>query len=752
MKSSKSIHNNPALKVVKYDNEHLRTRYIDDGYDDEEINLLEYWNILKRRSLAIFGLTFTMALVGILLAFTITPQYKSTIKILVEPDTPRVVSLDPMQGINNITYFYQTQYDIISSRSVVETVVEKLNLEKHPVFIQVIGGLGKAESDNSFWRKLITDSDAPLVNADDKKQLIRESVIGYILQNLDVKGQKNSQIIHITFESPSPVLSANIANAIADAYIEKGLKARLALNKNASVWLTSRLSELRQKLDTSENMLRIYQKKEGMVNTKSFTSMKSGKLGGITEALIKAQAARAEAEIRYQQVKDIKNSGKNLESLSIVLQNQFIQTLKAEQAKLARHVSDLSVRYGYKHPKMISANSDLRTANLRLQREVDKVIDGITRNYEVAVANVKQLNALSRKTEQESRSSQNKEFKLAKLERDVIINRQLYDVFMTRFKETSMTDDNGVTNVSIVDLARPAIKPSKPKKKLIVIAAIFAGLFLGILLVFLLEFLDNTFRTPEDIESKLGLPVLGVLPRLSNDETKRALPERYAFNDNDSPAFIEALNNIRTGITFANIDSPASIIMVTSSSENEGKTTLSSNLAYTFSLVGKTLLIDGDLRKQQYSKKILQNVNKPGLTELAAGKAKLEQCVAKDSMVKNLYYISEGLSTPKPLEFLSSKRFASMLEDLKAIFKIIIIDSAPLLPVSDSLVIANLADEVILVVKADSTTHNMAKESIKRLATAHVKPLGVVLQQADLDKMGTYGALDYGYGYGKETS
>ncbi len=724
---------------------------------DEEINLLEYWLVIKRRSRAILGLAFLLALIGLLIAFTITPQYTSTVKILVEPDAPKVVSLDPLQGASNIWYFYETQYEIIASRSVAEAVVKNLKLEQHPFFIKAMSEPKEEESSGSTsdtWKSLISDSEPKVKNIKNENFLVREAIIQTVLGGISVKGTKKSQIINISYESPDPELSALIANAIVQAYIEKGLDAKLALNQNAAEWLNNRLLGLRLKLEISETALRNFQQKEGMVDTESFASITSGKLGGITEALIKAQARRAEAEIRYQQVKDIKISGKTLESLPVVLQNTFIQTLKEGQAKLARQVSELSERYGYKHPKMIAAKGDLRIANRRLQEEVSKVIDGIHRDYEIAVANVTKLKALSQQTQEETRGGQGKKFELAKLERDVETSRQLFEVFMTRFKETSMTGDNGVTNVSIVDLARPAFAPSKPKKKLIVATTIFVGLFLGVLLAFLLEYLENTFRIPEDVEHKLGLPLLGILPILSLDDKLDISPERYAFTDEKqkSSAFIEALNNIRTGVMFANIDTPAKMIMVTSSVAHEGKTTLSSNLSLTFSHTGKTLLIDGDLRKQEFSKNILGQEKIAGLAELAAGEVTMDDCIVADKQVDNLFYMSSGLTTPKPLELLSSKKFAELLQQLREKFDHIIIDSAPVLPVSDSLVLGHLVDEVILVVKADSTTHKMAQDAVKRLATAHVQPLGVVLQQADLEKMENYGGYSYGYGYGEETS
>ena len=743
----------PSLHVV---NERRRSvlppQAINESLD-EEINLLEYWLVFKRHFRSIVGITFVFALMGALYAFSITPQYASTVTILVKPESPDVTSLEAKQG-SNIWFFYETQYALIQSRSVVGAAVDKLKLEQHPFFIGPTLANGDSEPDNGFWQGLITGSnpavEKPIADQktlDRQNKRFRDDVVDMVQGGLSVKGLKEGQLIDITYMSPDAELSALAVNAIAEAYINKGLEAKFILNQNITAWLNKRLSDLRQKLELSENALLQYKNKEGLVDSKSIAGMVSGKLGGITAALMKAQEQLTEAEILKQQVKILKSSGKNLESLPVVLKNTFIQQLKSKQVELARQVSELSERYGEKHPKMISAIADLDVAKHRLSKEVNKVINGLSHNYDVAEASVQKLQALSLATEKNVRGYQSKEFKLAKLERDVSINRRLYDLFVTRFKETSVAGDSAVSNAYIVDRARVARGPSKPNKKLIVTAALFAGLFLGVLLAFLLEYLQNTFRLPHDVEKKLGLPLLGILPMLSKENILEAAPERYAFSEHTSSAFIEGLNYIRTNLMFTNIDVQVKVIMVTSSVANEGKTTLSSNLACNFSRTGKTLLIDGDLRKQQLSKSIAGETKKPGLVELAAGEASLDGCIVQDGEENNLFHIGQGLNIASPLELLSSKKFEDMMDMLRDNFDHIIIDSAPILSVSDSLILGSLADEIVLVVKADSTTEKMAQESCKRLKLAHLRAVGVVLQQADLAKIKSYGSYDYSYNY-----
>lgn len=737
-----------------------------DAFDpSDETSLIDLWKIFQRHLRSIIGLIFVAGLIGSQYAFSITPLYIAEVKLLVETVAPKFISVDPFKNNGETSLFYQTQSEIITSRSIAKSVAEVLELHKYRLFASVANenSVDRNDGPRSFVGKWvlwlrglfdtsktndINDSDYKLNHGDSSDDVSLSAAINYILANIDVEIVKSSQVIKIKFESPDRHLSSQIANAIADAYIEKGLSTQLEIKKKATLWLSDQLSELREKLEDSENALRSYQEKEKMVDVSSLKSIASGKLGGITSALIKAKAHLAEAEIQYKQVKESKIEGKSFDSLQAVLNNGLVQRLKEQQVKLNRNVMDLSGRYGEKHPKMIAAKSDLQEAQSRLDLEVNKVVESIIRQYEAALSNENELEQLSRELQVEVMNHQAKEFKLAKLENDVDKNRQLYDIFLARFKEASHAGNSNLTNITIVDSAIPPETPAKPNKKVIIISFLVFGFTLGVGLSFLREFLKNTFVSPEDVEKTLGIPLLGIIPILDNEKSD-FIPERHSYQDPESP-FIEPLNNILVSVTYANIDKPAKVIMITSSTANEGKTTLSSNLSLTYSRVGKTLLIDGDFRKQQHTKKVLERRKAKGMAELAAGKINFSEAVFQDSEINNLYYMGRGRGLAKPIELLSSKRFSTLIESLRNKFDYIIVDSAPLLPVSDSLVLGNLVDEVILVIKADSTTHSMAKESLKRLNSAQITPLGVVLQQVDIEKLKQYDANYYHYGYGYE--
>jgi len=753
----------------------------DDAFD-EEINLAEYWRTITRHKWGIGGMIFVFTLIGALSAFSIKPTYRAAVTMLVEPEQPKIISLDPMSSTTNIMFFYETQYDVIRSRSVAEAVIYKLKLYDNPEFT------GKRSGSLVFdWRELISEQwrryfqedknlFTPLesnqvseeIGAAMKSRLEESFSVGARQQGarplqislqaqkalaklmkrfkdrLSIGGEKNSQIVLIKFDSYDPQLAADIANAVATAYMELGLESRLSVVKQATSWLTSRLVDLRQKLALSEKALQEFQVREGVIDTKSRQDIVSKKLSGITEQLVKAQTILIEAEIRYNQMRKIKQNGGSYEALRPVLENNFIQTLKEEEARLIRQAGELAERYGAKHPKIIAVKSDLKEAQNHLKLEISKVVEGIEKEYEVAKENDRRLRVLSEQIKSKMRSDTGREFELAKLERNVATNRQLYGIFLTRSKETNVEGNTDVTNVRIIDRAYPPVKPVKPKKALITLIAMFVGLFTGMLLAFVREHLDNTFKTPDDVEQELHLPVLGIVPQINKSDLERFLAKRDILTQFLEP-FTEMIRNIRTSILFSNMDHPPKTILVTSAVPSEGKTTLSCSIALSFSQIGRTLLVEADLRKPAQAK-MMGLSETLGLADIVSGHATIEEAIKNDPKYQNISYLAGKVSSSSPLEILSSRKFSSMLDDLKAHFDYIIIDTAPVVMFSDALVISHLADYSLMVVKADSTTHNIVKDALKRFSAIHLKPVGVVLTHVNTRDLGGYGHAYYNYG------
>ncbi len=713
---------------------------------EDEFHLAEYWKLIKRHKWEVLGFAFVAMIVGALTAFSLPPVYRAEVKMLIEPEQKKIVSLDPLQSATNISYFYETQFEILRSKTVAVAVIMALGLENHEEFSE------KKSEDATLpfgikLDSLIPEQLAPMLESGGKEKNTLEKMVEKFQKKLTIKGEDKSQIVTIAFESNNRNLAASVANAVSKAYIDEGLEARLSTVKQAASWLTVRLEELRKQLADSEAALRAFQNKTGVVDSTSQQDIVRNRFSSITANLVQAERARVEAESRYNQVKTAKKLKKPYDSIKSVLADPLIQRLKEEESRLSRHVAELSERYGHKHPKMIAGKSDLKEAQTRLNVEIEKVVDGIRREYEVAANNEKELIRLSEKMKKDIRGLKGDEFKLASLEREVTANRELYNMFMTRFKETEVTgEDEGGTNVRIIDAAEPPSQPYKPRKVLMIAMFLIGGVFFGVLLSFVREHLDKTFKNGEDVERILKIPTIGSLPIIIDENTPDVRPEHYSHH-NPKSLFAEAVNNIRTGVLFANIDNPPQTILVTSAVPGEGKTTLSVNLASSLSRLGRTLLIDADLRKPGIAEIFnVANKGETGLVGLVYGQKNLKESVLlfkKDA--QNLYVLTSGMLPPNPLEFLSSQRFHNTLEKLKKRFKYIIVDTCPVLPYSDSITVAHMADEVIMVVRADHTSHDVSKDALKRLLSSNVTPLGIVLSQVDPHDEDGYGSYSYYY-------
>lgn len=334
--------------------------------------------------------------------------------------------------------------------------------------------------------------------------------------------------------------------------------------------------------------------------------------------------------------------------------------------------------------------------------------------------------------------------RLHALQREVLANRQLRNLFLDRIKETNLMGNMQIANARVVDPAVPAVRPAKPRKKLIIGLSGLVALFVGVMLAFMLDSLDNTFKTGLEVERKLRLPTLGIVPQLRTEELNGVRPES-AYLSAKAPRFAESIRTVRTGVSLFAVDRPKRIFLVTSAVQGEGKTTVALNLACALSQTdNKTLLIDADMRKPAVARGIGLEGDAKGLAELTAGTARMQQCIHKSGM-PGLDVVPAGVVPPNPQELLSSERFADLLERLSGRYKSIVLDSPPTQEVSDALLLATRATGVVFVVEGDATPDRVVEDGIKQLQGAGAAVIGVVLNRVDLKKAARW------YGYGKYT-
>lgn len=704
---------------------------------EDEIDLLEYWRTLVKHKWSIMGLALAIGLLATLVAYNMTPIYRSTATIMIQTERPKILSIQDIykaeQGTNED--FYQTQVEILKSRDLAERVVKKLNLSSNLL-------LDPRQKKPSSWSKWFSSSETkPITDAEANKAVIAEVEAG-----LNIEPVRNSQIIKISFDSPDKALAAEIPNALADAYIESDLEAKVQMTKKANAWLSQRMGDLKTKLDASEQALQSYREQANIVDTKGIALNGAGKqLDEISTNLINARQRLSEAESAYDQVRNLSGQAISAyESVPAVLKNPLYIQAKQAESEAEQKLAELHQRYGALHPKMVAAKSDLAAAKENLKVQVSAVVGAIQKEYEMAKANELAAVRAQGQVRADIQNMSKKEFQLNVLQRDVDSNRQLYDLFLNRAKEMNVGANLDSTIARIVDPSIPSDSPYKPKKGLIIGIAIALGLILGVMLAFLLEYLDNTVKDREDVENKIGVGMLGMVQVLGD----KALEPKRAFLDDPASAFSESIRSIRTGVLLSALDDPHKVVMVTSSVPQEGKSTVSVNLAFALGQMKKVLLLEADLRRPSIGKVLNDDPAAPGLLDFLAGTADLKSCIHKTAN-PNVFLVPSGQLLSNPLELISSRRFGEMVDKLAETFEMVIIDSPPVVSVSDSLVLSKHASAVIYVVRADETPYQLARSGIRRMQEVDAPLLGVVLNCVDLKHGTEYGAYGYNYGYGE---
>lgn len=712
---------------------------------DDEIDLLKLWNSLWRRKWSILSLVLAVMMVAALAVLVVTPIYRAAATLLIEQKAAKVVSIEQVYGLDGMGNEYlQTQFELLKSRALAERVVRQLNLTTHPEFDprqqpEPLIDLSWLRSALNFHKVVPVTLPGDLEDEEALSEAeIFDEVVKQFMRATAVSQQGKSQLVTISVEMADPRTAALAANALANGFIESQLEATMEMSATATNWMNSRLGELRARLKEAEDRLQSFREAENLVDIDGVSTIVAGELSLTADRMIDARRQRAEAESQYRQVQAMRSGGwERLATIPAVLGHPLIQQFKADEAKAKAKVEELSRRYGARHPAMEGARSELNAASASLRGQVEQIVAGIERNYQLAVANENSLRSSFNANKAQIQQISAKEFRLRELQREVEANRALYDTFMTRLKETSATADLDTANARIVDPAVVPSEPVKPKKTLIVLIAGLLALFAGVGLTLLLDALNNTFKSTEEIEGKLNIPVLGILPLLKKKERSEIA---HMFQEGQNKPFCEAIRTIRTGVVLSAMDNAHKVIVITSSIPGEGKSTVSANLAFALGQVEKVLLIDADLRRPTLAKNFDFPVGTPGLANLIANTAKLEDCLRE---VNGISMLCAGTVPPNPLELLSSQRFAKAMEYLKSKYDRIIIDSPPTQAVSDAMVLSTFADALIYVIKSDSTAIPLVEKGVGQLLQNNAPVTGIVLNQVDVKK-----AQKYGYSYG----
>jgi capsular exopolysaccharide synthesis family protein len=636
-----------------------------------------------------------------------TPVYFATTRLLISEDADQRVGLTSTnQTPPRAALDAQTQSELVTSRALVKEVVLAMKLWESPEFAEAAAG-------------------AP----DDATRADR--LIDPFLGHLSVALVPDSQVMIIGFEAHDPALAATAANNVANRYIERDRESRFLAATSGAEWLTKRLAEQRNQVSATETALQTYRADQDAISLSDRQNIVGQKLQDLNAAVTRAKTDRILRETQYQQIQGIKGNPAALEAHPLVAANSFIQTLKAQNSELARQDAQLSDRLGPKHPDRIQIATALETVQSRLRAEIGKIVSGIETDYQAAVTQESSLTQALNSQKTEAYALDSKGVQYSALEREAVSARQVYDALLQQTKEAALSSDIQKSSVRVVDAAEPPAVPVRPRRNQGLAAATLLGLIGAASGAFGREYLRRRIYSPADLERRLGISVLALVPP--------ATPEEGTSATSLSPLPAEAFRRLRANVMLAAADDaqPGNVLVITSAAPGEGKTFVSSHLAVSLAAVDqRVVLIDADMRRTRLHT-MFDRRRAPGLSDVLLGRRSAAE-VLRPVGTQGLVVVPSGIPTAQASELLSLQSFRTFVEDLRSDFDWIVIDSPPIMAVADAAVLSREASAVLFVTSAERTSLEAAEAALKELDDAGARIVGAVLKRAPISKESFY--------------
>lgn len=694
-----------------------------DGEGMVEIDLREQLRLLQKRVWWIAGAVgLTLALATTYLF--VTPRiYAATASIIIELQAPRVLG-EESQVVDfagsdywSNKEFLETQYKVLSSREVLQRVVEKLGLERDAEFL----GLADVR-DPERQLELLQRADAVLV----------------LQKRMRVEPVKNSQLTKIVVEDVEAERAARIANTIVEAYVESNLDRRQEGTKAASQWLADQMLDLKVKLEESELALYSFRRDNEILSTsiEDRQSIVSERIHTLSNSLTSLMAKRVELEASLSEAERLRKANPDDELWALkfrrVAERPMIAELRKKYTALEDDLAGVAERYLEKHPERIALEERMATLRRQMRQEIDNVLESLRSEHREVVAAERNLEEMIAGFKQEAFELNKKEIDQRRLAREQENNERLYNLVLARLKDADLAVMLRSNNVRLLDAAVPPTAPVKPRVPLVLALSMMLGLFGGVGLVYLVEILDNTIKDEEELEAILQVPVLGLLPAFAAAKGGERGPDRdLHVARSPNSAFAEACRSVRTNLLFMAAERPQRILQVTSPGPGEGKSSTCINLGIAMAQNGqRVLVIDADLR-QPTVHRMVQVPNERGLSTILATGSDWEDAV-KTTEVAGLSVIPSGPIPPNPVELLHTDRFRELLESLAGRFDRVLVDSPPVLAAADAAVISSRVDGVVYVTRYKKTTKELARRALRSLEDVNAPILGVLINAVDL--------------------
>jgi succinoglycan biosynthesis transport protein ExoP len=695
------------------------------------LDLASVWRLALKYRFLIIGCFLGALVIGATLTLLMTPIYTAQATLQIDREAARVFNSEevtPTESMVQGEEFFQTQYGLLRSRSLAERVIESLGLASSDEALEAMG------------------VEAPPATGTAAAQAARRkaAALSALRRNLQVSPVRGSRLVAVGYENPNPVVAARIANGFAENFIQSNLDRKFESSSYARQFLEERIAQTKERLESAERQLVAYAANQQIINVGepsegpsaggATESLTSSNLVALNSALATTRVERVAAEERWRSART-----SDLMTLPEVLQNPSIQRLTEQRAIMdAEYQQKLSI-YQPDYPEMVRLRAQIDEADSQIRTIADNIRSSIRRQYEISANQERSLQAQVTGLTGDVLDLRDRSIQYNILQRELDTTRTLYEGLLQRYKEVGVTGGVTANNISIVDFATPPPGPSKPDMLMNMAFAALIGLGLGALAALALEALDETLATPDDVEKKLGVSVLGVIPLLDKGQTPAD-----GLSDLRS-GFSEAYYSLRTALQFSTPDGAPSSLVVTSARPAEGKSTTAYAVALNLARVGKrVLLIDGDLRNPSMHRAVGVE-NERGMSNLLSGSADLAGVMLRTGQ-ENLFFIPCGPLPPNPAELWGGDRLHQFLVETRSSFDHVVFDGPPVLGFADAPMLAAAVNGTLFVLESRGTRRGQARGALRRLQVGRAHLLGAVLTKFST-KSTAYGGYDYAYDY-----
>ena len=707
-------------------------RTFDTTEGEQSFDLQEIISFVWRRWKSIASIVGATLLVGAVHLVKETPLYTATAQVLLEPQKEKAAGTEAILSEVNLLDFamLESQLAIIRSTVFLKRVAEKARLLSDPEFGSGSAQPAEAPADGTIPPDLMAS-----INALKGATTVNRVGQGYIFS--------------ISVTSVDPARAAKLANAVADAYVVDKLDARFEAAKRASAWLSDRLVELRRQLRESEEAVAQFRSEHGFVQNSANVTLNQQQLSELNAKVVAAKSEVAEKKSRLDLLRSIEQKGGNIQSLPELPNSTALAGLRQQESSISQKEADLGTRYNDRHPLVVNIRAERRDVERAIAAELRRMAANVNNEYELAKSREQAIERTFREVTGQTGIDDRTAITLRELERTAAVNKNLFEDFLQRAKITQEQSTFEAREARVITPAMAPGAPSYPRKGQVMAIALAIGLLLGVGGALAKEKLNVGFTTPRQIEQMLDVPLLASVSGMgSRDVTVngRVIPIPLYPAAMPLSRFGEAMRSLRIGIQMTDVDDPPIVIQLTSTVPNEGKTTIALSLvasAATSDL--KVLFIDADLRRASASR-FFGREKQLGLVDLLLGTVNPQDVIQYDEH-KKVWVLPAGGKTQNPTDLLGSARMKSFIAGCKGSFDMVVIDTPPVGPVADPIVVSQLADKIVYVVRWASTARELVQQSIQRLP-GHKKVAGVVFNQVNDQLAQRYGKDAYQYYYG----